>query len=87
MAKSKKASSDALEILHNTIATQLAKAIESGEWDAATMGAAIRVLKDNGITAIPAKGSPLGDLLDSIHPEEVSDEDYERIKKECSGNA
>lgn len=86
-AKGKKASSDALNDLHNMIAQQLAKKLESGEWDAATMGAAIRFLKDNGITAVAAPGSPLSNLLDELKPEEVSEEDYQRIMTECRGNA
>ena len=79
---------DALETLHNAIAGELTTRIEGGSADAATLGAAIRFLKDNGITAVAAPGSKLGDLLDKIgNPEAVSDEEYERIKKECAGEA
>ncbi len=87
MATKKKASNEALEALHNLVAEQLAKAIEKGSWDAATMGAAIRFLKDNGITAVAAPGSPLQKLLDELDPEQINDEDYERIKQGCRGNA
>jgi hypothetical protein len=106
---SKKASTDALEQLHNLIATKLGSMIENGrkvvvgeevdvvDVDAATLSAAIRFLKDNGVTAVPATGTPLGDLLNQMqggegaageHGDEgeLSDEQYEQIKQECVGN-
>lgn len=83
----KKANSEALEGLHDLVATQLTNVISKGGWDAATIGAAIRFLKDNGITAVAVPDSPLRKLLDELDPEVVSDEDYERIKAECQGSA
>lgn len=55
-----------LESLHQAVAEDLLGKIKSGEASAAEISAAIKFLKDNGIEAIPASGSPLGDLVDSL---------------------
>lgn len=55
-----------LESLHQAVAEDLLGKIKSGEASAAEISAAIKFLKDNGIEAIPAAGSPLGDLVDSL---------------------
>lgn len=55
-----------LENLHRAVAEDLLDKIKSGEATAAEISAAIKFLKDNGIEAIPASGSPLGDLVDSL---------------------
>ena len=62
----KKASTGALEALHGALAKSLADKIKSGEATAADMAVARQFLKDNGIDAIPTKGSPLGDLRDGL---------------------
>lgn len=104
---SNRASEEALDKLHKLVASKLAEIIENGrvvitkdgdretvDVDAATISAAIRFLSENDIKAIPAKGTPLGDLLDQLQEGmpgddgagELSDEDYARIKQECIGN-
>jgi len=64
------ASKDALETLHSAIATKLTNAIESMDADtkglAAILNVARQFCKDNGIEAIAAPGSPLGNLTKSL---------------------
>jgi hypothetical protein len=66
MMNSKKASTNALEALHGALAKTLADKIKSGEATAADMAVARQFLKDNGVDAIPTKGSPLGELAESL---------------------
>jgi hypothetical protein len=64
------ASKDALETLHSAIATKLTDAIESMDADtkglAAILNVARQFVKDNGIEAVPAPGSPTGKLADKL---------------------
>jgi hypothetical protein len=55
-----------LGALHELIATEMMKRIESGEASPADFSAAIRFLKDNNITAMPTNNNPLGKMLDSL---------------------
>lgn len=57
---------DMMEALHVAVAQDLLAKIQSGEASAAELSAAIKFLKDNGIEALPAEGSPLGNLVDSL---------------------
>jgi hypothetical protein len=57
---------DVMEALHVAVASDLLAKIQSGEASAAELSAAIKFLKDNGIEALPAEGSPLGNLVDSL---------------------
>lgn len=62
----KTASEEALELLHAELAKQLADKIRTGEATAADLNVARQFLKDNGIDAVPKKGSPLDALRDSL---------------------
>ena len=53
------ATKDFLADLHNELAKELARKIKDGEATAADMAVARQFLKDNGIEAVAAKGSPL----------------------------
>lgn len=61
-----KASKDILEALHNAVAVDLLGKIQSGEATAAELSAAIKFLKDNGVEALAAPNSPMGNLLDAL---------------------
>jgi hypothetical protein len=78
MSKKSKATTEALEGLHGAIAKALADKIANGEATAADLAVARQFLKDNGIDAIPRKGTGLGDLVDSLpfpDADGVADED------------
>lgn len=60
------AKEETLGMLHEAIALDLLTRIKSGEATAQELNAAIKFLKDNGIEALPAKGSPLNDLAQSF---------------------
>lgn len=60
------ATDEALRGLHGLVASELARKIRSGEATAADFSAAIKFLKDNHIEAVPAPGSPLKGLVDSL---------------------
>lgn len=66
MSNSKKATTEALEGLHGAVAKALADKIKEGSATAADLAVARQFLKDNGIDAVPRKGTPLGDLADSL---------------------
>lgn len=87
MARQRKASTEALEALHAAVAEALAQRLESQEATAADISAAIRFLKDNNISAVPKPGSKLEEILDKIEEDDISDEEFERIKRECGSGA
>jgi len=64
------ASKEALNALHTAIAEKLTESIEAmpaGEKGlAAILNVARQFVKDNGIEAVPADGSPLGRLNDKL---------------------
>lgn len=60
------ASKQILDSLHDAVAQDLLTKVQSGEASAAELTAAIKFLKDNGIEALPATGTPLGNLVDSL---------------------
>ena len=66
MSNTKKATTEALEALHGAVATALADKIKEGSATAADLAVARQFLKDNGIDAVPRKGTPLGTLADSL---------------------
>lgn len=55
-----------LEELHIETAKDLLKRIKSGEATPGEISAALKMLKDNGIEAIPTPENPLGQLADSL---------------------
>lgn len=60
------AKEETLGLLHEAIALDLLARIKSGEASAQELNAAIKFLKDNGIEALPAKGSPLDNLAETL---------------------
>lgn len=61
-----KATEEQLNALHGALAQALADKIRSGEATAADLSVARQMLKDNNVSTLPTKGSPLGDLADSL---------------------
>lgn len=62
----KKASSQALEELHASLATVLAQRVKSDGVTASDLNVARQFLKDNHIDALATKDNPLGKLIDSL---------------------
>lgn len=62
------------EQIHKALAESLLQKIKSGEATPAELGVARQYLKDNGVTAVPADGTPLRNLTE-ILPFEDDDED------------
>lgn len=60
------ASEGILGRLHELVATELTRRIESGEATAADIAQAIKLLKDNNITAVPTGDNGLGQLVGSL---------------------
>lgn len=60
------ATSEALGNLHELVTRELTRRIESGEATAADLAQAIKLLKDNGISAVPTDNNPLGKLMGSL---------------------
>lgn len=83
---SKKASTAALEKLHNKLAEKMIQLLE-GETPptAAEMAAIAKFLKDNSVTAIAAKDSNLGRLMEAVEGEQLSDEEFDNIKAQFAG--
>jgi hypothetical protein len=74
-----KASENQFNELHNLVTTELAVRIKQGaDCSTADIKAAIDWLSKNNITGLPAQGSPLAALLESI---EVDLEDVARTIK------
>ena len=61
-----KASTTLLEQLHARVAEELLRRIDDGEASAADIGAAIKMLKDNSITAVIEDNSAMSDLQAKI---------------------
>jgi len=61
-----KAKKEVLEELHGSVALELLRRIRSGEALPADIANSIKFLKDNGIEGLPAEGSPLGNLVNSM---------------------
>ncbi|KAF1043422.1 MAG: hypothetical protein GAK35_02206 [Herbaspirillum frisingense] len=57
-----KASADLLSTLHNAVTVELLRRIADGEASSADMGAAIKLLKDNSITAEIGNNSALSEM-------------------------
>lgn len=62
-----------LEQLHEGLARDLLKRVKSGEATASDLNVVRQFLKDNGIDNVPKKGSPFGELVNSI-PDDLPDE-------------
>ena len=51
-----------LEELHEELAQKLLDKVKAGEVTAAELSVARQMLKDNNMTSVPKKGTPLGEL-------------------------
>lgn len=60
------ASTEMLGSLHDLVTQELTRRIASGEATAADIAQAIKLLKDNGISAVPTDNNPLGKLVGSL---------------------
>lgn len=76
-----RATETALASLHELVATALGDRIRSGEFSAADLGAAIKFLKDNNITATPEGSSALRDLSDTVSSQQVDPADEEELQR------
>jgi hypothetical protein len=70
-----KASEALLNSLHDAVASDLLKKVQSGEATAQELQAAIKFLKDNGIEATRSSNPDMGKLADSALPP-TFDDDY-----------
>ena len=57
-----KASVDLLDSLHNAVAVELIQRIENGEASSSDLSAAIKLLKDNSITAVIEDNGALSEM-------------------------
>lgn len=57
-----KASTSTLELLHSAVAMELLQRVQNGEASAADLGAAIKMLKDNSITAVIEDNATMSEL-------------------------
>ena len=55
-----------MALLHKTLAENLLLRIQDPEAKSADLNVARQFLKDNGIDALPAEGSPLSDLVRTL---------------------
>ena len=55
-----------MERLHQEIAEDLLKRVQSGDATSQELSVAVKFLKDNGIEAQATKDSPLANLIDSL---------------------
>ncbi len=60
------ANTDTLNKMHELVANHLIERLESGEASPQEVAQALKMLKDNGIQAIPVKNSPLANLMDKM---------------------
>ncbi|CAB4124914.1 hypothetical protein UFOVP63_41 [uncultured Caudovirales phage] len=61
-----RATEELLGNLHEVVAKDLLRRIQSGEANPAELNAAIKFLQNNGIEALPVEGSPLAGILSSL---------------------
>lgn len=65
---------DLQEKIHEALAEALLDKIKSGEVSASELSVARQYLKDNGVTAVPADGTPLQVLTENLPFDEDDDE-------------
>ena len=61
-----RASDQLLDLLHGKLAQEFIDRIKAGTATAADLSAARQFLKDNGINAVPAPGSPMNNLMETL---------------------
>ena len=68
------------QLLHKTLAENLLLRIQDPEAKSADLNVARQFLKDNGIDALPAEGSPLSDLVRTLPDFTDADFDVSELK-------
>jgi hypothetical protein len=72
-----RASEDLLATLHNAVASDLLRKVQSGEATAQELSAAIKFLKDNGIEMVRETGNPIDHLAKALPSfDDFDDEPY-----------
>ena len=66
MTRTSGASEDSLGELHELIARTLTAKLKSGEASAGDISAAIKFLKDNGISCIASRNEDMKELIDAL---------------------
>lgn len=61
-----RASEETLSLLHELTAQALIEKIKSGEATSADLNAAIKLLKDNGITCVVAQNDTMKEIIDEL---------------------
>ena len=69
-----------MELLHRTLAENLLSRISDPEAKSADLNVARQFLKDNGIEAVAAEGSPLADLVATLPDFNDEDSDLSELK-------
>ena len=69
-----------MALLHKTLAENLLLRIQDPEAKSADLNVARQFLKDNGIDALPAEGSPLSDLVRTLPDFTDADFDVSELK-------
>ena len=72
--------SELMELLHQTLAENLLSRISNPEAKSADLNVARQFLKDNGIEAVAAEGSPLADLVATLPDFNDEDSDLSELK-------
>lgn len=62
----KRATEEILGSLHDAVATDLLRRVQSGEATPAELNAAIKFLQNNGIEALATDDNPLGKLVSAL---------------------
>ena len=66
---------DMMALLHKTLAENLLLRVKDPDAKSADLNVARQFLKDNGIDALPAEGSPLSELVGTL--QDFSDADFD----------
>ena len=72
--------SELMELLHQTLAENLLTRISDPDAKSADLNVARQFLKDNGIEAVAAEGSPLADLVATLPDFNDEDADLSELK-------
>ena len=70
-----------MALLHRTLAENLLLRIQDPEAKSADLNVARQFLKDNGIDALPAEGSPLSDLVRTLPDFRDADADLSEMQR------
>ena len=69
-----------MSLLHKTLAENLLMRVKDPEEKSADLNVARQFLKDNGIDALPAEGSPLSELVGTLPDFSDADFDVSELK-------